>query len=169
MTLVSIGNRQPSGRMVRCIGGYQAYVPDPLPPPIIWNQNLTVALSSADRAIGKLAGEGRRLPNPHLLLRPFVRKEAVLSSRIEGTQATLGELLIKEAGAAVYRTYSDLYEVGNYVAALEYGLNRLETLPCLCVWFAKCTNDSCEGFGAIRLCPASSAVAKTGSVRPVPT
>ena len=129
MTLVSIGNRQPSGRMVRCIGGYQAYVPDPLPPPIIWNQNLTVALSSADRAIGKLAGEGRRLPNPHLLLRPFVRKEAVLSSRIEGTQATLGELLIKEAGAAVYRTHSDLHEVGNYVAALEYGLNRLETLP----------------------------------------
>ena len=59
------------------------------------------ALSAADRAVGRLAGEGRRLPNPHLLIRPFVRREAVLSSRIEGTQATLGELLAAEAGATV--------------------------------------------------------------------
>ncbi len=88
-----------------------------------------VALSSADRAIGRLAGEGRRLPNPHLLIRPFVRKEAVLSSRIEGTQATLGELLAAEAGAAVERSPADLREVGNYVFALEYALERLETLP----------------------------------------
>jgi len=55
-------------------------------------------LSNADQAIGRLAGEGRRLRNPHLLIRPFVRREAVLSSRIEGTQATLGELLAAEAG-----------------------------------------------------------------------
>ena len=88
-----------------------------------------VGLSAADRAIGRLAGEGRRLPNPHLLIRPFVRKEAVLSSRIEGTQATLGELLAAEAGAAVERSPADLREVGNYVVALEYALERLETLP----------------------------------------
>ena len=110
-------------------GGYQAYIPAPLPPPIAWDEGLTVRLSSADRAIGRLAGEGRRLPNPHLLIRPFVRKEAVLSSRIEGTVATLGELLAAEAGAAVERSPDDLREVGNYVTALEYGLKRLETLP----------------------------------------
>ena len=87
------------------------------------------ALSAADRAVGRLAGEGRRLPNPHLLIRPFVRREAVLSSRIEGTQATLGELLAAEAGAVVERSPADLREVGNYVVALEYGVERMRTLP----------------------------------------
>ena len=115
--------------MVDCLGGYRAYVPAPLPPPMTWDARLTFELSSADRAIGRLAGEGRRLPNPHLLIRPFVRKEAVQSSRIEGTQATLGELLADEAGAAVERSTSDLREVGNYVVALEHGLARLESLP----------------------------------------
>lgn len=86
-------------------------------------------MSDADRAVGRLAGEGRRLPNPHLLIRPFVRREAVLSSRIEGTQATLGELLAAEAGAAVERSPDDLREVANYVVALEHGVKRLRTLP----------------------------------------
>ena len=93
----------------------------------------------ADRAIGRLAGEGRRLPNPHLLIRPFIRREAVLSSRIEGTQATLGELLAAEAGAAVERSPADLREVGNYVAALEYGVERLRALPSRCAWSASST------------------------------
>lgn len=129
MARVSERIRMPRGGLVECPGGYKAYVPDPLPPPISWDEALIVELSAADRAIGRLAGEGRRLPNPHLLIRPFVRKEAVLSSRIEGTQATLGELLAAEAGAAVNRSPADLREVGNYVAALEYGISRLETLP----------------------------------------
>jgi Fic family protein len=120
---------RPHGRLVRGPGGYRAYVPAPLPPPLTWDQELTVSLSAADRAIGGLAGEGRRLPNPHLFIRPLVRKEAVLSSRIEGTQATLGELLAAEADAAAVRNSADLQEVGNYVTALEYGLERLETLP----------------------------------------
>ena len=120
---------RPHGRLVRCPGGYRAYVPAPLPPPLTWDQDLTVSLSAADRAIGGLAGEGRRLPNPHLFIRSLVRKEAVLSSRIEGTQATLGELLAAEADAAAVRSSADLQEVGNYVTALEYGLVRLETLP----------------------------------------
>ena len=94
-----------------------------------WDRPLAVILSEADRAVGRLAGEGRRLPNPHLLIRPFVRKEAVLSSRIEGTQATLGELLAAEAGVAVDRSPEDIREVANYVVALEYGLERLDTLP----------------------------------------
>jgi Fic family protein len=95
----------------------------------VWSAELAATLSTADRALGRLAGEGRRLPNPHLLIRPFVRREAVLSSRIEGTQATLGELLAAEAGAAVERSPTDLREVGNYVVALEYGVERVRKLP----------------------------------------
>ena len=121
--------RRPHGRLLNCPGGYRAYVPAPLPPSLLWDERLMVSLSNADRAIGRLAGEGRRLPNPHLLIRTFVRKEAVLSSRIEGTQATLGELLAAEAGASIERSPDDLSEVGNYVAALEYGLERMDTLP----------------------------------------
>jgi Fic family protein len=121
--------REPHGRWIRCPGGYRAYLPAPLPPPIAWSARLAAALSEADRAVGRLAGEGRRLPNPHLLIHPFVRREAVLSSRIEGTQASLGELLAAEAGAAVERSPADLQEVGNYVVALEYGVERLRSLP----------------------------------------
>jgi len=117
------------GRWQKIAGDAQAFVPNPLPPPITWSPELVHALSDADRLLGRLAGEGRRLPNPHLLIRPFVRREAVLSSRIEGTQATLGELLASEAGAAVDRSPDDLREVGNYVVALEYGIERLKSLP----------------------------------------
>lgn len=122
-------DRQPSGRWMRCPGGYRAFVPEPLPPRLDWTTRLVGLLSEADRSIGLLAGEGRRLPNPHLMIRPFVRREAVLSSRIEGTQATLGELLAAEAGAAVERSPADLREVANYVMALEYGVGRLKKLP----------------------------------------
>lgn len=118
-----------SGRQVRCSAGYSAFLPNPLPPDLNWSPRIVRALSDADRLIGRLAGEGARLPNPHLLMRPFVRREAVLSSRIEGTQATLAELLAAEAGAAVNRSPDDLREVGNYVAALEHGLQRLSELP----------------------------------------
>jgi Fic family protein len=94
-------------------GAYSAFVPAPLPPTLEWTPRLIGVLSDADRLIGRLAGEGGRLPNPHILMRPFVRREAVLSSRIEGTQATLGELLAAEAGAVVERSPEDLREVGN--------------------------------------------------------
>ena len=118
-----------SGRWIKTLEGYRAYHPNPLPPAIEWTQPLAVALANASTLIGKLAGEGRRLPNPHVLIRPFVRREAVFSSRIEGTQSTLGELLAAEAGAAVERSPDDLREVGNYVIALEYGIERRKTLP----------------------------------------
>jgi len=120
---------QPSGRSIRTPQGYTAFVPDPLPPKLEWTPVLTRALSDADRLIGQLAGEGGQLPNPHVLIRPFVRREAVLSSRIEGTRATLGELLAAEAGASVERSPDDLREVVNYVKALEEGVKRLKTLP----------------------------------------
>lgn len=104
-------------------------MPDPLPPSLTWTPELVRTLSDADRAIGRLAGEGTRLPNPYLLIHPFIRREAVLSSRIEGTQATLGEILAVEAGASVDRSPADLREVANYVVAFEYGAERLGTLP----------------------------------------
>jgi Fic family protein len=113
-------------------GSYSAFVPAPLPPKLDFTPRLIRVLSDADRLIGKLAGEGGRLPNPHILMRPFIRREAVLSSKIEGTQATLGELLAAEAGVAVERSPEDLREVGNYVVALEHGIARLKELP-LCV------------------------------------
>jgi Fic family protein len=118
-----------SGRWIKTLAGYRAFHPDPLPPEITWTPKLVRALSDADQLLGRLAGEGRRLPNPHLLIRPFVQREAVFSSRIEGTQSTLGELLAAEAGAAVARSPEDLREVGNYVVALEHGIARLEALP----------------------------------------
>ena len=94
-------SRAAPGHMVRCPGGYVAFVPRPLPPQIEWTLPLVRVLSDADRLIGRLGGEGGQLPNPHLLMRPFLAREAVLSSRIEGTQATLGALLAAQAGAAV--------------------------------------------------------------------
>jgi Fic family protein len=117
------------GRWLKIAGGTRAFVPNPLPPSLNYSRRLVHALSDADRLVGRLAGEGRRLPNPHVLIRPFVRREAVLSSRIEGTQATLGELMAAEAGAVVERSPDDLREVGNYVVAMEYGIKRLNTLP----------------------------------------
>jgi Fic family protein len=117
-------------------GNYSAFVPAPLPPEINWTPRLVRLLSDADRLVGKLAGEGGRLPNPHVLMRPFARREAVLSSKIEGTQATLGELLAAEAGIAVERSPDDMREVGNYVVALEYGISRLKKLP-ICVRLIK--------------------------------
>jgi Fic family protein len=113
-------------------GTYSAFIPATLPPVFDWTPGLIRSLSDADRLIGRLAGEGGRLPNPHVLIRPFMRREAVLSSRIEGTQATLGELLAAEAGAVVDRSPEDLREVGNYVVALEHGIAQLHKLP-LCV------------------------------------
>jgi Fic family protein len=118
-----------SGRWMTTLEGYRAFHPNPLPPPLEWTPVLAAALADASMLVGRLAGEGRRLPNPHLLIRPFIRREAVLSSRIEGTQATLGELLAAEAGAFVERSPEDLREVGNYVTALEHGLARLKSLP----------------------------------------
>jgi len=129
MLKVMQGRQHGFGGLVKCPGGYEALVPDPLPPEVELTPRLLRAMSEADRLVGQLAGEGRSLPNPHLLMRPFVAQEAVLSSRIEGTQATLGELLAVDAGATVERSPDDLREVANYVVALEHGMARLGSLP----------------------------------------
>ncbi|MCH2216864.1 MAG: Fic family protein, partial [Flavobacteriales bacterium] len=83
----------------------------------------------ADFLLGKLAREGSKIPNPHLLIRPFMTREAVLSSQIEGTQATLGEVLAHDAGALGAKNSDDIQEVQNYIAALDYGLQRMQDFP----------------------------------------
>ena len=91
----------PSGHLIRAGTGetaYWAFVPHPLPPEIPPDWELTCVTSEADRALSELAGVGRTMPNPHLLIGPFVRREAVLSSRIEGTQANITDLYAYEAG-----------------------------------------------------------------------
>lgn len=119
-----------AGRFVRTPGGYEAFVPAPLPPGILFDAELVLALSRADTALGELSGIGRLLPNPHLLIAPYLRREAVLSSRIEGTRASLADILLDEADENfVAEDASDVLEVRNYVAALEHGLARLNDLP----------------------------------------
>jgi len=130
--------QSPAGKVVR-VGqgeaGYWAFVPNPLPPRLNISPQLSVTLSEADRALGELAGLGRHIPNPHLLHGPFVRKEAVLSSRIEGTQADIADLYVYEAGQLGLPGIkppppeADVRQVRNYVQALEYGLQRVESLP----------------------------------------
>jgi len=121
--------KSPSGKLIKSPKGYWAFLPHALPPKINFTPQLIAALSAADRALGELAGVGSTLANPHLLIRPFVRREAVLSSRIEGTQASLSDLFFFEAGGQAPENRSDVREVANYVIALEYGLNRLKSLP----------------------------------------
>lgn len=119
--------KSPSGSLVRATGGYWAFVPAPLPPKLEWDDALVSVISRADIALGTLSGLGETLPNPHLLIYPFIRREAVLSSRIEGTQSSLSDLLLFEATQV--EKHGDVREVQNYVRAMEHGLKRLNDLP----------------------------------------
>jgi Fic family protein len=127
----------PSGRLIKIGRGEAAYwgfLPHPLPPVLEFDHALVRTLSEADRALGELAGLGRTVPNPHLFIRPFIHWEAMLSSRIEGTQADITDLYAYEAGQLVLpglkstAPASDVHEVLNYMQALEYGLERLNTV-----------------------------------------
>lgn len=118
-----------SGRCIKTTGGYCAFSPNPLPPPLKYDKRLIHLLSDADRQIGELAGTGRLLPNPYFLIRPYIRQEAVSSSRIEGTQTSLSDLFYFEASEQKRPKPSDVLEVKNYVRAMEYGLERVKTLP----------------------------------------
>jgi Fic family protein len=118
-----------SGKLIKSPTGINAYVPNPLPPTIEWTNQLVNSLSRADYLLGKLAREGSKLPDPHLLMRPFITREAVLSSKIEGTHATIGEILAHNAGVSVKQNPDDLQEVQNYIVALDFGLKRLDDLP----------------------------------------
>src|SRR5437588_7057724 len=120
-----------TGKVIKTPQGYAAFIPAPLPPLLVYDDDLVLALSRADAALSELSGLGRHLPNPHLLIAPYVRREAVLSSRIEGTKASLSDLLLDEMenAASVPRAEDDVREVRNYVVALEYGIKRLRDLP----------------------------------------
>ncbi len=108
----------------------RAFVPPPLPPvPPIDVLGLLERLSLAERALGRLDGITMLLPRQELFLYMYVRKEAVLSSQIEGTQSTLTDLLRFETEAQAGQPIDDVREVSNYVDAMMYGLDRLEALP----------------------------------------
>jgi Fic family protein len=111
--------------------GYRAFIPAPLPPdpPVRIEGRLQALLSRADLALGRLAGSIETLPNSDLFVLMYVRKEAVLSSQIEGTQSSLQDLLAAEARVLDPQQPRDVAEVLNYVAAMNYGLARLATLP----------------------------------------
>ena len=120
-----------AGRYVRQIGGYRAFLPAPLPPepPIRLSGELQSLLSRADLALGRLDGSIQTLPNPDLFVYMYVRKEAVLSSQIEGTQSSLQDLLSAEAQIFAAERPRDVDEVVNYVRAMNHGLARLKDLP----------------------------------------
>jgi Fic family protein len=128
----------PAGRLIRAQQGdlsYWAFMPNSLPPELDWGDKvLRRALSDADHSLGELAGLGRTLPNPHVFIAPFIRREAVLSSRIEGTRASIRDVYAYEAGQRplpgmedmVASSQGDVEEVVNYVRALEYGLREIQ-------------------------------------------
>ena len=120
-----------SGRMIQQPNGYQAFIPNPLPPvpAIDLTSNVRALLSQADHALGLLEGAALMLPNPQLFVFMYIRKEAVLSSQIEGTQSSLQDVLAAEAKLFDPHAPSDVGEVVNYVRAMQHGLARLDQLP----------------------------------------
>jgi Fic family protein len=119
-----------AGRYIKQPTGYQSFVPSALPPNprVQFDEPLLEMLSRADRAVGRLDGCAETLPNPELFVFMYIRKEAVLSSQIEGTEASLMDVLAFEA-ASREATSQDVGEVFNYVAAMRHGLARLKSLP----------------------------------------
>lgn len=119
-----------AGQVILTQKGYYAFIPAPLPPKINWTLPLVSALSEAEREISRLATLAGAFPFPRLLMQAFIRREAVLSSRIEGTRATLAELYTYESAQLSFlESHDDVREVHNYVAALDYGLERLKRFP----------------------------------------
>jgi cell filamentation protein, protein adenylyltransferase len=120
-----------AGRYISQPTGYRAFIPAPLPPepPVALSGELPGLLSAADRALGRLDGSVLTLPNPDLFVFMYVRKEAVLSSQIEGTQSSLQDLLAAEAQLFDQALPRDVDEVVNYVRAMNHGLVRLPELP----------------------------------------
>ena len=113
--LVDIGNRE------------KAFVPAKLPPDITITPEIALALEEANHQLGALDGLGRSIQDPNLLVLPFMRREAVLSSKIEGTIASVSDLVLFEADPT--RQRGDEREVQNYVEALQYGLKQIKSIP----------------------------------------
>jgi Fic family protein len=119
-----------AGKTIQTPKGYWAFVPAPLPPKINWSPNLVSLLGEAERTLGELSWIGQSFPEPHVMVRAFVRQEAVMSSRIEGTRASLDDVYQYEADQLSFlEPNSDVREVHNYVTALDHGITRLDSLP----------------------------------------
>jgi len=117
------------GELVKTIDGAWAFVPAPLPPVIELSWSLLAAVSQAEGALRQLAGVAHTLPNENLLIRPFLQREAVMSSRIEGTVASLPRLFVLDAAESAEEITPNFEEVVNYVQALRHGLERLPNFP----------------------------------------
>jgi Fic family protein len=125
-------NDNRAGRLVAQPSGYRAFVPAPLPPdpPLDVGSGILPLLSRADIALGRLDGLVKVIPDPDFFVGMYVRREAVLSSQIEGTQSTLEDLLEVELEPDTpARRGSDVGDIVNYVRAMKYGLDRLQDLP----------------------------------------
>ena len=120
-----------AGRFVKQPTGYTAFIPAVLPPdpPVSLDADGVSLLSAADLAIGRLDGVAQTLPNPDLFVAMYVRREAVLSSQIEGTQSTLDDVLAFELDPKTRELPTDVEEIVNYVKAMNYGIDRLAQLP----------------------------------------
>ncbi|MDE0409627.1 MAG: Fic family protein [Alphaproteobacteria bacterium] len=120
-----------AGRYILQPAGYRAFIPAQLPPrpPVRITSRMQTLLSAADRALGRLDGAIHTLPESDLFTLMYIRKEAVLSSQIEGTQSSLRDVLAAEARLLSPRSPGDEGDVINYVAAMNYGLERLQDLP----------------------------------------
>lgn len=118
------------GERVRCSASsdepHWALVPRPLPPIDLQLDDLQILLEKASQSLGRLDGLASILPDTQLFLYMYVRKEAVLSSQIEGTQSSLSDLLLYESEEVPGVPLNDVQEVSNYVAALNHGLGRLQ-------------------------------------------
>lgn len=125
-------NDQDSGRLVPNHEGCHSFIPNPLPPDLPASWALHDRILLAEKGISRLAGVIQALPNPKLLVQPFINREAVLSSRIEGTVSGLDDVLQLQATGRAPTAPSDALEVSNCAAALRHGLSRLGELP-LCL------------------------------------
>lgn len=121
-------SNSPVGSIVPTIEGHRAFIPDPLPRDLSLSSVLVDSLTSTSHAVGVLAGVGETIANPLLLYQPLMRREAELSSRIEGTVSSLSEVIGFEVGGRARFQY-DAMEVVNYVRALQYGIDNLQRLP----------------------------------------
>lgn len=120
-----------AGRFITQPEGYAAFIPKPLPPdpPLDLDADLLNLLEAAVGELGRLDGVAKIIPDPEFFVSMYVRREAVLSSQIEGTQSTLEDLLELELESEPSDPYSDVFDLINYVQAMNFGLDRIKTLP----------------------------------------
>ena len=160
----NMNNLARSGQYVKQAQGYRAFVPRPLPPDpgVDIDSEMQDLLSSANLALGRLDGSSEIMPNPDLFVAMYVRKEAVLSSQIEGTQASLIDVLEYEANAGRQKIPNDVPEVINYVQAMNYGLERLDTLPLSNRLLREIHRELLTNVRGTELSPGSLDVLRTG-------